>query len=114
MRIAIVSNGPGNYSTKRLKEEAILRGHEVEIIKYKNCYASIEKNNPEIKVGVSYTNEGSDLAVKVINIRYRSTEYIKIKGCLFCKRTGYVYETKNYKLMLKNITHWKRIEVSSN
>ena len=41
MRIAILSNGPGNYSTKRLVEEANKRGHEVEIIKYKNCYISI-------------------------------------------------------------------------
>lgn len=56
MKIAILSNGPGNYSTKRLKEEAILRGHEVTIVKYKECYASIEQNNPT----VSY--KGNDLA----------------------------------------------------
>lgn len=48
MKIAILSNGPGNYSTKRLKEVAIERGHEVRIVKYKECYASIEKNNPTI------------------------------------------------------------------
>lgn len=53
MRIAILSNGPGNYSTKRLKEEAIKRGHEVRIVKYRDCYASIEKNNPT----VSYKGE---------------------------------------------------------
>lgn len=56
MRIAILSNGPGNYSTKRLKEEAIKRGHSVEVIKYRDCYASIEQNNPT----VSY--RGEDLA----------------------------------------------------
>jgi ribosomal protein S6--L-glutamate ligase len=56
MKIAILSNGPGNYSTKRLKEEAVKRGHEVEIIKYRDCYASIEQNNPT----VSY--RGEDLA----------------------------------------------------
>jgi ribosomal protein S6--L-glutamate ligase len=48
MKIAILSNGPGNYSTKRLKEEAIKRGHDVKVIKYRDCYASIEKNNPTI------------------------------------------------------------------
>lgn len=53
MRIAILSNGPGNYSTKRLKEVAIARGHEVEVVKYRDCYASIEKNNPT----VSYRGE---------------------------------------------------------
>jgi ribosomal protein S6--L-glutamate ligase len=56
MKIAILSNGPGNYSTKRLKEVALARGHEVQIIKYRECYASIEKNNPT----VSY--RGEDLA----------------------------------------------------
>lgn len=53
MKIAILSNGPGNYSTKRLKEEAKLRGHEVQVIKYKECYASIEQSKPE----VSYRGE---------------------------------------------------------
>lgn len=56
MRIAILSNGPGNYSTKRLKEVAKARGHEVKVIKYRDCYASIEQNNPT----VSY--QGEDLA----------------------------------------------------
>ena len=35
MKIAILSNGPKNYSTTRLYEEAAKRGHEVDIIKYK-------------------------------------------------------------------------------
>ena len=56
MKIAILSNGNGNYSTKRLKEEAVKRGHEVTIVKYRDCYASIEQNNPT----VSY--RGEDLA----------------------------------------------------
>lgn len=56
MRIAILSNGPGNYSTKRLKEVAKARGHEVKVVKYKECYASIEKDLPRI----SY--RGEDLA----------------------------------------------------
>lgn len=53
MNIAILSNGPGNYSTKRLKEEAKKRGHKVTIVKYRDCYASIEQNNPT----VSYKGE---------------------------------------------------------
>ena len=48
MKIAILSNGNGNYSTKRLKEEAELRGHTVKIIKYKNCYVSIEQGKNQI------------------------------------------------------------------
>lgn len=53
MKIAILSNGNGNYSTKRLVEEAKKRGHEVKVIKYRDCYASIEQNNPT----VSYKGE---------------------------------------------------------
>lgn len=53
MKIAILSNGNGNYSTKRLVEEAKKRGHEVKVIKYRDCYASIEQNNPT----VSYRGE---------------------------------------------------------
>lgn len=49
MKVAILSNGPGNYSTKRLKEEFRAKGHEVDIIKYKDCFASIESSNPEVR-----------------------------------------------------------------
>lgn len=56
MKIAILSNGNGNYSTKRLVEEAKARGHEVKVIKYRDCYASIEQDRPV----VSY--RGEDLA----------------------------------------------------
>jgi len=56
MKIAILSNGTANYSTKRLKQVAQERGHEVKVIKYRECYASIERNNPT----VSY--RGEDLA----------------------------------------------------
>lgn len=48
MNIIILSNGPGNYSTKRLKEEAKLRGHNVRVVKHKECYAAIEKSNPVV------------------------------------------------------------------
>lgn len=51
MKIAILSNGPGNYTTKRLKEEAKKRGHEVKIVKYKNAYTAIEANNNTVRYG---------------------------------------------------------------
>ncbi|NCU40582.1 RimK family alpha-L-glutamate ligase [Candidatus Saccharibacteria bacterium] len=49
MKIAILSNGSANYTTKRLKEAAKARGHEVQVIAYGKCYVSIEKDNPVIK-----------------------------------------------------------------
>jgi ribosomal protein S6--L-glutamate ligase len=51
MNIVILSKGPGNYSTKRLKEEALLRGHNVRIINYAKCYVSIESNKPVVRYG---------------------------------------------------------------
>ncbi len=76
MRIAILSKGPGNYSTKRLKEEALERGHDVDVIDYSQCYATIEKNNPVVtyrgeplkdydviipRIASSYTRYGSSI-----------------------------------------------------
>ncbi len=49
MRIAILSKGGANYSTRRLKEVALARGHEVEVINYAKCYVSIEKNQPVVR-----------------------------------------------------------------
>lgn len=74
MKIAILSKGPGNYSTQRLKEEAKLRGHDVVVVDYTKCFATIEKNNPIVnyegidlhdidvivpRIGSSYTRYGS-------------------------------------------------------
>jgi len=49
MKIAILSKGGANYSTRRLKEVAKARGHEVEVINYAKCYVSIEKNQPVVR-----------------------------------------------------------------
>ncbi len=49
MNIAILSKGPGNYSTKRLKEEAEARGHVVRVINYSKCYITAERGNPVIR-----------------------------------------------------------------
>jgi ribosomal protein S6--L-glutamate ligase len=46
MKIVILSKGAANYSTKRLKEEALARGHQVRIINYAKCYVTLEKGNP--------------------------------------------------------------------
>lgn len=49
MKIAILSNGPGNYTTKRLKEEAKKRGHDVRVIKYKDAYTAVESSNNRVR-----------------------------------------------------------------
>jgi len=55
MKIAILSAGPGNYSTIRLKEEAEKRGHTVRVVNYAKCYVTIESSNPVVRY------EGEDL-----------------------------------------------------
>ncbi len=49
MKIAILSKGSANYTTKRLKEVAKARGHDVKVINYALCYVSIEKDKPVIR-----------------------------------------------------------------
>lgn len=49
MKIAILSKGSANYTTKRLKEVARARGHEVRIINYAKCYVAIERDKPVIR-----------------------------------------------------------------
>ncbi len=48
MKIAILSNGNANYSTKRLVEAAKARGHTVKVIKYKNCFVSVDSQDPKV------------------------------------------------------------------
>lgn len=49
MKIAILSKGSANYTTRRLKEEAEKRGHEVKVINYAKCYITVERNNPVVR-----------------------------------------------------------------
>ena len=49
MNIVILSKGPGNYSTRRLKSEAELRGHNVRVINYAKSYVTLESNKPVVR-----------------------------------------------------------------
>lgn len=49
MKIAILSKGAGNYSTKRLVDEAKKRGHDVRVINYAKCYITVEKSKPVVR-----------------------------------------------------------------
>jgi len=48
MKIAILSKGALNYTTKRLKEVALERGHDVQVINYAKCYMTMEKGKPVV------------------------------------------------------------------
>lgn len=49
MNIAILSRGPGNESTKRLKRIAEERGHNVRVINHAECYVTVEKSKPVVR-----------------------------------------------------------------
>lgn len=48
MNVVILSKGAANYSTKRLKEAAVARGHKVRVINYAKCYVGLEEDNPVV------------------------------------------------------------------
>jgi ribosomal protein S6--L-glutamate ligase len=72
MKIVILSKGPGNYSTKRLKQVAIERGHEVRVVDYAKCYISVEQDKPRVR----YEGEDiSDIDVIIPRIASSYTKY---------------------------------------
>lgn len=48
MKIAVLSRNPKLYSTQRLVEEALKRGHEAPVINHLLCNIEIEKRKPKI------------------------------------------------------------------
>jgi len=72
MNIAILSQGKDNFSTKRLKEEAELRGHTVRVINYAKCYVTLEQSNPVVR----YEGEPlKDIDVIIPRIATNLTKY---------------------------------------
>lgn len=73
MKIAILSRGASLYSTARLKEATLERGHEVAIVDYLRCYMDITARRPKVlykgeevrphaiipRIGASYTFYGA-------------------------------------------------------
>ncbi len=73
MKIAILSRSASLYSTSRLKEAAIERGHEVAVVDYLRCYMDITARRPKVlfrgeevrphavipRIGASYTFYGA-------------------------------------------------------
>lgn len=51
MRLGILSRGPELYSTWRLKEAAMDRGHDVRVVDYLRCYMNITPRKPSVILG---------------------------------------------------------------
>jgi ribosomal protein S6--L-glutamate ligase len=50
MKIAILSRNKNLYSTRRIKEAGIARGHEVDIIDTMHCYMDITSSRPVVRL----------------------------------------------------------------
>ena len=48
MKIAVLSTNKSLYSTRRLVEAGMERGHEMAVINHKHCYMAITSHNPSI------------------------------------------------------------------
>lgn len=62
----------------------------------------------ELKSGIDYITDNSDLLFRVHKVQYINDECYKVKGSIFNKRNGIHYETKNYKLLKSRIQHWRK------
>lgn len=56
MKVAILTRGPGNYTSRRLKEELVKRGHTAMFVNHAKCYVDIEQDNPDVRY------EGKDIS----------------------------------------------------
>lgn len=99
MKIAILSQGPGNYSTRRLVEEAEKRGHDVRVINYAKCYVTIESSRPVIR----YEGEDlNDIDVVIPRIASSLTKYgtailrqFELKGVFTTARSIAINRTRD-------------------
>jgi ribosomal protein S6--L-glutamate ligase len=49
MKVAILSRNKNLYSTRRLKEAGIARGHAVDVIDPMHCYMDITSSRPVVR-----------------------------------------------------------------
>ena len=50
MKIAVLSTNKNLYSTRRLVEAGVQRGHEMPVVNHKRCYMNITSHNPSIHI----------------------------------------------------------------
>jgi len=78
VKIAILSRSSGLYSTQRLKEAALERGHEIAVVDYLRCYMEISARKPKVlfrgeevrpdavipRIGATYTFYGAAVVLQ--------------------------------------------------
>lgn len=63
----------------------------------------------KLQKGKSYTNDRTDLQIKILQIHYESTDYYKVRIVLSNKKNGIIYEMKNIKLMKDGAADWYEV-----
>jgi ribosomal protein S6--L-glutamate ligase len=79
MKIGILSRRPSLYSTARLKEAALERGHQVQVVNFLRCSMSLERKNPTIR----YMGEQLELDAIIPRIGASVTFYGTAVVCQF-------------------------------
>jgi ribosomal protein S6--L-glutamate ligase len=69
MKIVILSRKPSLYSTSRLKDACLQRGHEVRVIDYLRCFLNITAHRPQVIYG-SQALRGVDAVIPRIGATY--------------------------------------------
>lgn len=133
MKIAILSRNENLYSTRRLKEARIARGHEVDVIDTLHCYMDITSSRPAVRyhgqelpkydaiiprIGASVTFYGTAVArqfemMGTFNVNEsvaisRSRDKLRSLQLLSRKgiglpRTGFASKPDNIKDLIKNV-----------
>lgn len=62
----------------------------------------------KLTVGI-YSVPHCSVYFKVIKVQYDDGIIVKLKGCFVNKNLTGEFETKNYKLIYKRISHWEKI-----
>lgn len=65
MHIGILSNNSKLYSTKRLKEECLKRGHQAEVVEPLLCYMDIAGDNPSVRYKKKVLNKYQALIPRI-------------------------------------------------
>lgn len=75
MRIGILSRNKNLYSTKRLVEAAVERGHEVKVVDVLKCYMNVTANSRTVYYKVSDTREQLEFDAVIPRIGASVTAY---------------------------------------
>ena len=98
MKIAILSRNKKLYSTRRLQEAAIARGHEVDIIDTLHCYMAVVRQFE--MMGSFSVNES--VAISRSRDKLRSMQLLSRKG-IGLPRTGFAHSPDNIKDLIANV-----------